>query len=503
VSPGEEIDYTVQFAPLKGGSETAQFQIQSDDPNTPIWTIPATGTGGVPRMTVSGDLKFGTVARGTTATKTITVYDSGNAPLTVDKATFTAGSDPSFSLLGPSTPQTIQVGEQVSFTVQFAPPATSDATTRTGAFVLGGYDSLYSALLVPDQDVPASGTPGVPVAVLGSSALEFGNIPVDERTTPYYADQTLTLSNQASCPLCDLHLTTLSSLGGTDFRVVSPPALPATIAAGNSLTLTVRFDPSAGGDRATSLTLTTDDPANPTMTVSLDGTGLLPSINPSPAAPAGLIFGPTVYDPQCGPTPGCGATQNETITNNGQAELILDKLVFSGSSAFSGPGPTSPLTRVQPSNSFQEPVTFHPAGGPARKVTGILHVEDDVVTGPVIGSVPDIPLCGESVGRGIRVLVKDTSGNIVPTLTKLSMQSHGLTKPLNINRSDLPLITINPPTSCQTIQFQYENQELQPAGTAAQPGSYYTLSVTVGNKHANMSFTLQINEFKQIVLVVQ
>lgn len=503
INPGEEIDYTVQFAPTSGGPETAQFQIKSDDPNTPTWTIAASGTGGGPVMTVSGDLNFGTVARGTTATKTVTVYDSGYAPLTIDTAAFESGSDPSFSVLGPTTPQTIHPGDQVSFTVQFAPPATSNGALRTGTLDVGGYDALYSAVRVPVQTVGASGTPGVPAATLGSTALQFGSVPVDERTTPYYADKSLTISNQSSCPLCDLHLTGLSGLAGTDFQIVSPPTLPATIAAGNSLTLTVRFDPTAGGDRTATLTVTTDDPANPTMTVSLDGQGLLPSINPSPAPPTGLIFGPTVYDPQCGPTPGCGATQNETITNNGQAELILDQLVFGGSSAFSGPGPTSPLTRVQPSNSFLEAVTFHPTGGPARKVTGTLHVEDDVLTGPVIATSPDIPLCGESVGRGIRVLVKNTSGAIVPTVSKLSLQSHGLTKPVNINLSNLPLTTIDPPTSCQRIQFQYENQNLQAVGIATQPGSYYTLTATVGNRHTNTSFTLNVNEFKQITLVVQ
>src|SRR5207248_1928941 len=90
LTPGEELDYTVKFAPTVPGPESATFQINSDDPSQPALQLPATGTGGVPKIALSGDLKFGVVARGQTATKSITVTDTGDAPLRVTSVAFDA-----------------------------------------------------------------------------------------------------------------------------------------------------------------------------------------------------------------------------------------------------------------------------------------------------------------------------------------------------------------------------------------------------------------------------
>jgi hypothetical protein len=268
------------------------------------------------------------------------------------------------------------------------------------------------------------------------------------------------------------------------------------VAAGDHLDLTVRFNPTDGGNRTATLTVTSDDPVQPNIAVALSGTGLMPFILTSPNP---MIFGPTVYSPVCDPL--CGQVMTQTITNNGLAELILDVLSFSGSPAFSGPGPTVPVTRVQPSGSFLEPVTFNPTGGPARKLTGNLHIQDNVVSGPVVQA--DVPLCGESVGRGIRVLAYDTNGNIVPTVTRLQLQSHGLTNPVNINLKKLDLVTIEPPTSCQTIKFHYEHMDLQATEVEGNRGSYYILTVVNGNKRGVVSFTLEVNEFKIINVTLQ
>jgi hypothetical protein len=347
--------------------------------------------------------------------------------------------------------------------------------------------------------LPATGVVGVPQIAIANGAITFASVAVDDRTTPFSNDQTLSITNQASCALCDLTITSLSFSGPnvSDFTLIGAPSLPTVVGAGNTLNLTVRFNPSAGGARSATLTVNSNDPAQPSIAVSLAGTGLLPAIN---GVPSTIIFGPTVYSPVCGTL--CGQSQTETISDTGPVELLLDMIATLGNPAFSVAGATNPVTRVQPGHSFGAVVGFTPTGGPSRALRGTLIIQD-TVNGEIAPITATIPLCGESTGRGIRVLVYDTSGNLVSSVDKLSLHSHGLTNPVNIDLKNLPLVTISPPTSCQTIQYQYENQNLQVAGHAANPGSYYTLSVAVGNRHATISFTLNVADFTTLSVVVQ
>lgn len=498
IQPGEELDFTVQFAPTAAGNQSAIFHIQSDDPTQPDYQIPASGTGVTGRIAVSGSLDFGTVARGTTATRDITITNTGLAALTISNV-FRVSGDPAFNVLpNPGVPQTLQPSDSIVYTVQFAPPATSNGNLRTATIRIASDDPLR-----PTVDLSASGIPGVPHGSLDTSSIDFGGVPVDNRTTPHQIDRTLTITNQSSCILCDLTITSLVFSGANpgDFSVVGAPATPFTIGAGNHIELTVRFNPPVGGARSATLTINSDDPANPSQAVSLTGEGLLPAIA---AAPSPMIFGPTVYDPNCGIF--CGQTQTETFTNTGQAELIADLVGFTGSPAFSGPGASSPPSRFAQGTSLSEPVTFRPTA-PARRVDGAVTLRDALpLDGSPVGSLTverTVPLCGEAVGRGFRVLVEDNAGAPITTPVDIQLRSVGTSPNVLINVKGLPLTTIDPPTSCQRIRFHYENQRLPATEQDHPSSSYYTLNVSAGgNRQATITFVLAPNEFREIVMVV-
>ena len=343
----------------------------------------------------------------------------------------------------------------------------------------------------------------MPRGSLDTSSIDFGGVPVDNRTTPHQVDRIVTVTNQSSCILCDLTINSLviSRPNAGDFTVVGAPSTPFAVGAGNHIELTVRFNPLVGGLRNATLTVNSDDPANPSQAVSLTGEGLLPAIT---AAPATMIFGPTVYDPNCGIF--CGQTQTEVFTNTGQAELIADLVGFTGSSAFSGPGASSPPDRFAQGTSLSEPVTFRPTA-PARKVTGTLTVRDNLpFDGIPVGTTPverQVPLCGEAVGRGIRVLVEDNAGIPVTTPIDIQLRSVGTSPNVIINIKNLPLQTISPPVSCQTIRFQYENQKLPATEQDHPSSSYYTLNASAGgNRESTITFVLAPNQFREIVMVV-
>ena len=448
---------------------------------------------GGPAIAVTGDLDFGTVARGTSATRDITVQNVGTSALVVNGVTMGAGSDPAFSIVPtPGTPTTIQPSDSVTFQVKFSPPGGSSSATRTGTVVIESNDPDN-----PTVTLSATGQPGTPQVTLAADDLRFGDVPVDDRTAPHSSSIALRLSNQASCAQCDLRVTSLgiSGANASDFSIVGAPSLPVTIGAANHLDLTVAFDPSSDGSRSATLRIDTDDPATPTLTAALSGNGLLSAIG---GVPDPVIFGPTVTSPACGAI--CGLTSLVTVTNTGQAELIVDSIGFSNP-AFSGPLATNPPARVASNASFAEPVLFAPTGAPDRSVDGVLSIAH-LVSGSVLTVAKNIPLCGEAVGRGIRVLVVKKDGTVYPTISRLTLQSFGLQRKTSVDQRNLALTTIDPTTSCQRIRFHYENQNLPVAETIGKKSAYYTLKVTVGNLSATQTITLAANEFKTIVVTV-
>ncbi|UTI65656.1 choice-of-anchor D domain-containing protein [Paraconexibacter antarcticus] len=490
IAPGSHIDYTIQFAPSSAGDKSATFSVNSDDPSNPVLQLPASGTGVVGQIALSGSLNFGVVARGQTKDKDVIVQNVGKGTLKLSSVTITG--DPMFSIVtGPTPPVSVAPGSQVTYTVRFAPPADAGPGTHTATFSIASNDPSSPTTLGATGDV------GVPTFSLSTTHLAFGGVPVDNRTTPSSKTLTTTISNQSSCPGCDLTVTGLAISGpdAGDFALVSPPSTPYTVSAGNSLDLQVRFNPPIAGGRTATLTITTDDPSHPSFDVALDGTGLIPAID---AATAPLIFGPTVFTPACGTL--CGSTLTEKLTNSGAAELIVDQVTFPSSPEFSGPGATTPPTRVQVGSSFDEPVTFTPTA--AGKRTGTLHVEDSFLdpgdTQPAV--TKDVALCGEAVGRGIRVLVVNKAGTPVPKVDMLKLQANGVSSPPNVNLKNLPLKAVT--TSCNPSQEHYENQNLSSTDQTAPKSSYYTLNVAVGNKKTTVTFGLKVNEFKLIVLTV-
>jgi hypothetical protein len=514
LAPGHSAVYQVTFSPpgsaSSSGPRIGSLIIDTNDtvPNdtgaptnaqlTATNTISASGLVGLPKIAVSGSLDFGVVPRGTSQTRNITIQNTGKAPLTLSSVSLLGGSDPAFSVLSaPGTPQTLEPSDSIVYTVRFAPPGNSNATPRLGTLRILSDDPV-----VPSFDLSAAGTPGVPTSTLDVNSLEFGGVPVDNRTTPHQVTLTLRITNESSCGLCDLNVLSLPITGPNagDFTVVGAPSTPFGVGAGNHVDLAIRFNPPAGGTRTATLTVNTDDPANPSMPVSLTGEGLLPAIASAPGTPSSpLTFGPTVYDPNCGIF--CGQTKQEVFTNTGQAELIADVVSFTGSPAFSGPGASAPPDRFAQGTSLIEPVTFRPTA-PARKVIGTLTLRDNLPFDSVTVE-RQVPLCGEAVGRGIRVLVEDNAGNPITSPIDVQLRSVGTSPNVNIWAKNLALQQIDPPTSCQTIRFHYENQRL-PATEEDHPStSYFTLVATAGgNRKATITFVLAPNEFRQIVMVI-
>jgi hypothetical protein len=462
--------------------------ITSDDPGSSTVTVPATGTVGLPKAAVSpGSVNFGVVCPGSFVDQQLTVTNTGTAPLTINNISIGGGSSPGLSILPiPGLPQTLPVGGHLSFTVRFAPPGP-----------LGGPIAGTVVVSTDDPDnpqitVPITGTVGQADVTLGSNLLDFGGVPTDNRTSPHTNTLPLTISNTGNCGL-SLQSLTVGGAALNDYTVVGAPTLPLSIGPGSSITLNVQFNPSAAGERDATLTVGSSDPSNPIVTVALTGKGLVPAIL---ATPASLTFPPTVITSQA---PGYTGTQlATTVTNTGQSELIVDTLGTTGA-PFSAPGPTSPPSRFAPNDSFSENVTFAPTSVGKFTTGKFLNISDNDPEG---GANLAVPLCGEGVGRGIRVLAVNAAGTPYASLSALKLQSHGTSQNVNVNLKNLTLQPVT--TSCTPgQQMQYQNQALPAAGTPNQRASYYTLSISAGGKSTTVTFTLGVSEFKTMTVVVK
>jgi hypothetical protein len=432
---------------------------------------------------VPSSIGMGTVPGGTSATRTITLTNTGQGDMNLLNSRLSAGSSGRFALSGP-VHATIKPGQSRTFQVTFSSPALNPGS--------------YSANVVLDVDdpqprytysIPVEATAGDPKVTLSRSSIAFGGVATDDRTSPNTLNQTIDVSNTGTA---DLTLAQVDTSSSADFAVSSPVTLPATIAPGGDITLTVSFDPTTPGARAGTLEVWTNSPGTNPRTVPLSGTGLTPGIGFSPGT---IVFAPTVLPSQ---VPGYGgSTTNLGVTNVGQAELVVDSQTATGS-GFSVPSAANPPARYSPNTGYSLPVTFAPTA--VGKSVGSVTVADTASEAPVSGSVS---LCGEGVHRGIRVLVVNGSGTPYPSVAKLKLTSHNTSPGINLNVSNLALTAVT--TSCVAGQKeQYENQALPaaPGGTGTH-ASYYTLSVSVGGKSATRDFTLQANEFRELVVTVK
>jgi hypothetical protein len=220
-------------------------------------------------------LAFGNINVGNNNTKTVTVTNSGTGSVTISSVGV-AGSG--LSANGIATPMTLTAGQTTVLSVVFAP-------TAVGA--VNGTVSVVSNATNSGGVIAVTGTGAQPSLSANPSALNFGSL-----VTGTSASQTITLSNTGSAAV------TISQAGisGTGYTM-SGSALPMTLAAGASTSLSVKFAPTAAGSDSGSVTVTSNTPNSPTL-VALNGTATAPvahSVTLSWVASTSSVVGYNVY----------------------------------------------------------------------------------------------------------------------------------------------------------------------------------------------------------------
>lgn len=184
----------------------------------------------------------------------------------------------------------------------------------------------------------------MPALVLGSSSLNFGSVSLGSSKTG-----SLTLSNRSSAS----QEITVSHVGvsGAGFSLNPAPTLPVVLAAGQSVTVTIKFAPTGAGSQSGTLSVESDA-SNADPNVPLSGTGLTLAAGQLAVSPSTITFGNVAI--------GSSASQNGKLTASGSS-VTVSSADWSGQ-GYSISGISFPVT-IAAGQSVAFAVTFTPPVG--------------------------------------------------------------------------------------------------------------------------------------------
>lgn len=473
----------------------------------------AQATGPVISINQTNGLNFGSICGGSTSTQTFDVINTGNQNLLIYNVQNLFNS-PGFSIVNNlQLPINISPDSSVTFTVQFT--ATAGQTSIADIRITSNDPSA------PYVDLMATGNGDLAPSINATIANggSFGNVCAGTQ-----GGLNLEIVNQGQC---NLNVSSVSS-SNPNFAPNSGTNYPLVLSPDASVDLPLTFSPpayqSAGYVTCSNtvpqisyITVTSNDPTTPTLTQAVSGIEGCPRLVLSPQNLTGIYaYSATVSDPTG--TLGCYTDRQITVTNAGICPLTLASLATANGTDGKGlPLPASPLefSVVNPTT----PVTIAPGAAPVPitvrfkpviltdqnpyapdQQTGALSItSNDPVTAD-----NGAALCGEpAYHSGARVLVIDSLSNPISSVSKITLQSKGLTPKFSETLMPAPLQTA--PNICgSTILYHLDNETLKPAGTTGNnPLASYVLSAKQGSTSANMSFKLGQCQVQQLILQIK
>jgi hypothetical protein len=262
---GQSATCIVTFAPQSGGSDSGSvsiaFSAQTSNGkgnNSPSYnssttlTVPLSGTAVMSGQLVPNPstLTFGNVQVGSSQSQWETITNASGSSITISQIT-DAGTG--FTVSGLSLPTTLTPNQSLTFSTTFAPQTASSAT---------GTITVSSNASNPTLTIPQTGTGTTQgqLAVSPTSA-NFGNVTVGTSTS---------LAGTLSATGTSVTVSS-ASVNNPEFSL-SGVSLPLTIAAGQSVPITVTFTPQASGTASGTLSFTSN--ASNVATESLAGDGV-------------------------------------------------------------------------------------------------------------------------------------------------------------------------------------------------------------------------------------
>ena len=196
-------------------------------------------------------IDFGLVPPGTSVTRDITVANTGNVPVTIDKFKPPAGIFSSSTTV--SEGFSLGVGNSVDIPVTFSPTDYSAQTAQFEMTTDTGQGAMFIQLSGNSPVLTGPATTDFGSVTAGSGAGANGSVTLT--ATENLTINSLSISNPAFTP------------------AANSPALPISLTAGQRVTLPMTFKPTAAGATAATLTASvTDGGKTPSYSFGLTGT---------------------------------------------------------------------------------------------------------------------------------------------------------------------------------------------------------------------------------------
>ena len=352
-------------------------------------------------------VSFGNVAMGQSATKTVTLTNTGTEALSVSGI---AVAGTGFTASGPHLPISLASGQSTSISAVFKPTAgNADKGTITITSNAAGSPSLIA--------LSGTGTTGATAAALTvtPTTIAFGSVAVGSEQT-----QTVHVENTGN-ETATISKLTISGTGVS----LSGMTAPTTLAAGQTVNLTVAYKPVAAGTLTASLAIASNA-TDPNVVVGINATATSSTLA---ATPSSVSFGNVVV--------GSNTSQTIRLQNIGTSEVKISAITPSVSSiAISGV--TTPIN-LAPGTSATLTAAYKPTA--AGSVVGKITVTSNAVGSPTIvdlsataaaaavqltPSASSLSFGSVTVGSsGTSQLTVKSTGNTNATISKVTVSGTG------------------------------------------------------------------------------
>ncbi len=279
---------------------------------------------------------FGSVSVGQVALSSVALVNKSSAP--IDISQLNIAGQKFFANSKTDVPVTISAGGTYTFIIGFSPDSVS---TYSGEFVAMG-KSNQPLVKVPINGLGIGGNSSKSALAVSTHSASFGSVPVGSTVT-----QLVTLASAGTAPVTINKISTPSDPAFS----VSAGTIPATLNPGQTMTLKLRYDPSAVGNDLAQVAIESDASNGNIQNIQLSGTGTTTLNAQLAISTTSLAFGNV--------TVGSASTQPVTMTSTGTSPVTIRAAVVTGS-GFTIPGSTFPLY-LNPGQSTTMNVKFDPA----------------------------------------------------------------------------------------------------------------------------------------------